>query len=227
MVLCAGKDKSQEGPKKIKPDLTFGLKNKGRSAKVQDRVKVLESQREMMGKNKETQSKEKEKELLKQRKLTEQRKKDEVNALFNQIDIVQPKVPFGVGQSLSLSPTHSHHSHSLPDAKTILCAFFKAGRCQKGNLFHLQLLFYSSLTLHCIGTKCKYSHDLNQERKQVKASIYADQRDEAKLEDTMDKWDDERLKEVVGLQNKNGVTTTEIVCKVSQPSYSRFHFSIF
>ena len=28
------------------------------------------------------------------------------------------------------------------------------------------------------GNKCKYSHDLNQDRKQTKASIYADQRDD-------------------------------------------------
>jgi hypothetical protein len=44
------------------------------------------------------------------------------------------------------------------DPKTILCAFFKAGQCTK-------------------GPKCKFSHDLNVERKAVKANIYQDSRD--------------------------------------------------
>lgn len=42
--------------------------------------------------------KEKEREALKLRKLAEQRKKDELAALFTPIDIVQPKIPFGVGK---------------------------------------------------------------------------------------------------------------------------------
>lgn len=75
----------------------------------------------------------------------------------------------------------------------MVCAFFKAGRCQK-------------------GTKCKYSHDLNQDRKQQKASIYADQRDDEKKLDTMDKWSDEKLKEVVSRKG-NLKSTTDIVCK--------------
>lgn len=45
------------------------------------------------------------------------------------------------------------------DPKSILCEFFKAGQCQK-------------------GFKCKFSHDLNIQRKGEKASIYSDQRDE-------------------------------------------------
>ena len=43
--------------------------------------------------------KEKEKALLNNRKLAEQRKKDEVMSLYTPIDIVQPKIPFGVGAS--------------------------------------------------------------------------------------------------------------------------------
>lgn len=41
-------------------------------------------------------------------------KKEELAQLLAPTDIIQPKVPFGV------------------DPKTVLCAFFKAGRCQKG-----------------------------------------------------------------------------------------------
>lgn len=43
-------------------------------------------------------SKEKERALLAARKLQEQRKKDEVASLFTSIDIIQAKVPFGVGK---------------------------------------------------------------------------------------------------------------------------------
>ncbi|KAM0755272.1 hypothetical protein T439DRAFT_322310 [Meredithblackwellia eburnea MCA 4105] len=168
--------KQQQGSgTKIKPDLTFGLKNKNKSAKVQQQVKVLQNQMDMKGKNKEVQDKEKAKAALAAKKEAEKKKKDEIAALFTAPDIVQPKVPFGV------------------DPKTVLCAFHKAGRCQKGN-------------------KCKFSHDLNQERKATKASIYTDARDEGKENDTMDKWNDEKLQEVVGKKNRNAATT-DIVCK--------------
>ncbi|ORY57096.1 hypothetical protein BCR35DRAFT_309681 [Leucosporidium creatinivorum] len=168
------KGNKDQGPAKIKPDLTFGLKNKNKSSKVQAHVKELQSQAAMRGKGQAEKDKQKEKDALAARKAAEQRKKDEVAALYTPIDIVQPKVPFGV------------------DPKTILCAFHKAGRCQKGN-------------------KCKYSHDLNQDRKQTKASIYADQRDE-KDADTMDKWTDEKLQQVVNKKG-NPLATTDIVCK--------------
>lgn len=45
--------------------------------------------------------------------------------------------------------------------KTILCAFHKAGTCTKGD-------------------KCKFSHDLNVERKATKRDLYTDNRDEEK-----------------------------------------------
>ena len=44
------------------------------------------------------------------------------------------------------------------DPKSVLCAFFKAGTCGKGN-------------------KCKFSHDLSLERKSEKRSIYFDERE--------------------------------------------------
>ena len=43
------------------------------------------------------------------------------------------------------------------DPKSILCQFFKAGSCQK-------------------GAKCKFSHDLDIERKAEKIDLYSDQR---------------------------------------------------
>ncbi|KAI8618844.1 hypothetical protein BC830DRAFT_1061015 [Chytriomyces sp. MP71] len=81
------------------------------------------------------------------------------------------------------------------DPKTIVCNFFKAGTCQK-------------------GSKCKFSHNLDLERKAVKIDMYSDNRED-KANDTMDEWDDAKLAAVVGSKqdasNKN--LPTEIVCK--------------
>ncbi|KAK4047550.1 Translation machinery-associated protein 46 [Microbotryomycetes sp. JL201] len=164
----------QGSANKVKADLTFGLKNKNKSAKVQAHVQQLQQQAAQRGKGEAEKQKERERQALLKKKEDEKRKKEEMNELFKPIDIVQPKVPFGV------------------DPKSVLCAFHKAGRCQK-------------------GSKCKYSHDLNQERKAEKASIYADQRDE-QSKDTMDKWDDEKLRQVVSKKG-NPQATTDIVCK--------------
>ncbi|EDO42913.1 predicted protein, partial [Nematostella vectensis] len=85
------------------------------------------------------------------------------------------------------------------DPRSVLCAFFKQGQCGKGD-------------------KCKFSHDLNMERKGEKRSLYVDQRDaEDDLKnDTMDKWDQQKLEEVI--EKKHGakektMPKTEIVCK--------------
>ncbi|KAF3493734.1 hypothetical protein DY000_02057336 [Brassica cretica] len=61
------------------------------------------------------------------------------------------------------------------DPKSILCEFFKAGQCQK-------------------GFKCKFSHDLNIQRKGEKIDIYSDKRDE---DGDMEEWDQETLEKVV------------------------------
>ncbi|GAA6021302.1 hypothetical protein JCM10207_002690 [Rhodosporidiobolus poonsookiae] len=174
------KQQKQGGGQKVKEDKTFGLKNKNKSAKVQQHVKILQQQAAQKGVNNEMKEKQKEKERLAEKKRQEQAKKDLEHSLYNSPDIVQPKVPFGV------------------DPKTVLCAFHKAGRCQKGN-------------------KCKFSHDLNQERKAQKASIYADQRDDKKPggpneDDDMSNWSEEKLREVVSKKG-NPKATTDIVCK--------------
>ena len=92
------------------------------------------------------------------------------------------------------------------DPKTVLCAFYKAGQCLKKE-------------------KCKYSHDLNVERKVGKANLYQDARDGKysvdvveKQTDTIDKWDQDKLETAVrekenvdGRENLN--KETEIVCK--------------
>ena len=87
------------------------------------------------------------------------------------------------------------------DPKTILCQFFKKGNCEKGR-------------------KCKFSHDLNVERKTEKRSLYTDSRDkenedeeEQKKKDNMDDWDEQKLREVVLSKHGNPKTTTDKVCK--------------
>jgi len=172
-----GKDqKKQNNPNKVKEDKTFGLKNKNKSSKVQSQVARLKQEDAQRGKNREDAKKASDKEALAARKEREAKKKAELNELFKPLETIQqPKVPFGV------------------DPKSLVCAFYKAGRCEK-------------------GSKCKYSHDLGVERKSAKANIYEDQRDETKDKDTMDKWDDEKLRQVVETK-RNGQTTTDIVCK--------------
>ncbi|KAL0426379.1 UNVERIFIED_CONTAM: Zinc finger CCCH domain-containing protein 11 [Sesamum latifolium] len=82
------------------------------------------------------------------------------------------------------------------DPKSIVCEHFKVGQCAK-------------------GFKCKFSHDLNVQRKGEKIDIYSDKRDEEKERETMEDWDQETLEKVVASKsneyNKN--KPTDIVCK--------------
>jgi len=84
------------------------------------------------------------------------------------------------------------------DPKSVLCAFFKQGTCGKGD-------------------RCKFSHDLTIERKAEKRSLYCDMRDdEGNTLDTMDQWDEEKLKEVVEQKHGDANKTkpqTDIICK--------------
>ncbi|XP_028393513.1 zinc finger CCCH domain-containing protein 15-like isoform X2 [Dendronephthya gigantea] len=82
------------------------------------------------------------------------------------------------------------------DPKSVVCAYFKQGLCGKGD-------------------KCKYSHDINLERKGEKRSLYVDSRDDELQKDTMDTWDQQKLEEVVEKKHgeKEKKNTTEIVCK--------------
>nr|SVE75351.1 EOG090X0C5B [Daphnia dolichocephala] len=82
------------------------------------------------------------------------------------------------------------------DPKSILCAFFKQGTCGKGD-------------------RCKFSHDLEIERKAEKRSLYCDVRDDDK-EGTNEDWDEEKLKEVIAKKHAEAdmkKTKTDIICK--------------
>jgi len=162
--------KTQEKVKaKVVEDKTFGLKNK-KGKKQQTFIKNVSSQ---------VQGDKKKAEGTAAPKLTkkeiEKQKLEELNALFKPVQKAQV-VAAGV------------------DPKSVLCSYFKAGQCHKGN-------------------RCKFSHDLSIERKSEKRSLYADGREE-KEEESMNDWDQATLEDVV--KKKHGSTNntkTEIICK--------------
>ncbi|KAJ7830881.1 hypothetical protein B0H14DRAFT_2806023 [Mycena olivaceomarginata] len=149
------------------------MKNKNKSSKVKQEVARIQAQEAVTGKSRATVEKEKEQQMRAKEKLEAEKRKKEEAALLRPVQ--SQKVPFGV------------------DPKTVLCAFFKAGHCDKGN-------------------KCKFSHDLNVDRKVEKKNLYADSRED-KMNDTMDTWDQEKLAQVVLSKTGNPRTTTDIVCK--------------
>lgn len=91
-------------------------------------------------------------------------------------------------------PVQTQKVEKGTDPKSVVCAFFKAGQCGKGD-------------------RCKFSHDLTVERKVEKRSLYVDMRDEDG--DTMENWNEEKLQQVVdtkhGLEKR--MPTTDIVSK--------------
>lgn len=160
--------KKQQQPgakKKDNVDKTFGMKNKNRSTKVQKYIKQVQNQSDPL------------KEEMRLKKLEEKKRKEmeeaERRALFS--NVMDQRVRAGV------------------DPKTVLCAMFKIGNCNK-------------------GAKCKFSHDLNVGRKVEKRDLYQDARKERE-NDTMDQWDEEKLRSVILSKHGNPKTTTEKVCK--------------
>src|SRR4051812_10122636 len=109
--------------KKVIEDKTFGMKNKNKSSKVQKFVDTLSQQMSNSQKQQRMASAQVD---PKAKKLEEQKRKEELAQLFKPVEAKQ-KVQAGV------------------DPKSVLCAFFKAGQCTKGD-------------------KCKFSHDVNVER---------------------------------------------------------------
>ncbi|UZJ53787.1 hypothetical protein CBS101457_003107 [Exobasidium rhododendri] len=168
-------------------DKTFGMKNK-KGSKAQQQIKVVQQQQSQVGKSKEVLAKEKKREEEKRAKeLADKARKEDPT--FN---IVQPRVPFGV------------------DPKTITCAYWKAGVCEK-------------------GAKCKYAHTNEANRKTEKKDLYVDMRLEDgeggsgsgegngsledKKNDTIDKWDQAKLDSVIQSKHGNPKSTTDKVCK--------------
>lgn len=110
-----------------------------KGAKTQKEVQRIQTQSAQAGKSRDVLEKEKEKALREKAKLEEEKRRKEEAELFKPVQT--QKVPFGV------------------DPKTVLCAFYKAGNCEKGN-------------------KCKFSHNRDVERKTEKKNLYEDGRDD-------------------------------------------------
>lgn len=155
---------------KILEDKTFGLKNKKKSKNVQKYIQEVTKQVKG-GNTRQDRLKEQEQSRKKQAK----KEQEDLKSLFAAA-ITQPKVPPGT------------------DPKSLLCAFFKAGVCSKGN-------------------RCKFSHDLNVAKKSAKIDLYTDTRGE-KEADKIDTWDQEKLEKVVNEKHhEKNTKQTEIVCK--------------
>jgi Zinc finger C-x8-C-x5-C-x3-H type (and similar) len=150
-------------------------RQKNKSSKVKAQVAQIQKAQSLAGKSRDVLEKEKEKALREKAKADEAKRAKEEAALLKPVQV--QKVPFGV------------------DPKTVLCAFYKAGTCEK-------------------GARCKFSHDLDVGRKVEKKNLYADAREE-KLEDTMDKWDEEKLRDVVMSKHGNPKTTTDVSVFIS------------
>jgi len=98
--------------------------------------------------------------------------------------------------AMLFKPVQTQKIEKGADPKSVVCAFFKQGQCTKGD-------------------KCKFSHDLSIERKAEKRSLYVDMRDDGD-EETMDNWDENKLKEVIEKkhgENNKTMPTTDIICK--------------
>lgn len=81
------------------------------------------------------------------------------------------------------------------DPKSILCIYVKQNmNCPRG------------------PKKCKFSHDPTVERKATKKDLYTDDRAQ-KEADTMDNWDEAKLRSVILSKQGNLKTTTDKVCK--------------
>ncbi len=100
--------KQQAAKQKIVEDKTFGLKNKKKSAKVQQYVKNIQQSVNKDEIRRQLEAKEK-----KERKKAEEAAKREMEELFA-TTIKQPRVPPGA------------------DPKSIVCEFFRHGKCTKG-----------------------------------------------------------------------------------------------
>jgi len=172
----SGESKKTEKKKqeKIIEDKTFGLKNKNKSAAVQKYVKSVEHVVKG-GAGKGGMSAELQKEYADK---AEKKRQKEEEAFLNSL-------------SKSVKTIKQAELEEGDVAKNILCAFFKAGVCNKGD-------------------DCEFAHDLNIEFNQGTFDIYTDLRDAKKnigVEFEVNKIAEEKEKKRSKLPQSN------IVCK--------------
>ena len=96
----------------------------------------------------------------------------------------------------------------------------------------MNICWYNSIYLGTCGKgdRCKFSHDLEIERKAEKRSLYCDVREDDK--ETSEDWDEEKLKDVIEKKHaeadKSKATKTEIVSSAFISSKkSVTHFLVF
>ncbi|ELU41012.1 zf-CCCH domain-containing protein [Rhizoctonia solani AG-1 IA] len=165
--------KQQQKPSssKVKDDKTFGLKNVSPPphmiySNLMDMVSRKINQQKFrkillefkMSSLVQERTNKREKALRAKEKADAEKRKKEEGELFKPVQVAQ-KVPFGVGMSSLALILNDVLIVIYQDPKTVLCVYFKAGNCDKGN-------------------KCKFSHDRDVERKQEKKDIYSDSRDD-------------------------------------------------
>jgi hypothetical protein len=107
----------------------------------------------------------------------------------------EKKKEIDIEKDLFQAPTVIQKVPFGTDPKTVLCINFKNKNCN-------------------LGSKCKFSHDLQVERKVEKRSLYAEPPKPEK-EETVEDWDQTQLENEItkkeGNHNKN--RQTEIICK--------------
>lgn len=176
----SGMSKKTEKKQKEKTisDSTFGLKNKNKSTTVQNFIKGVANQ--VKNGNKSAQIQIDAEFEMKKNKKREEEEAALLAALYKTVETVKKA------------------TDEEKDPKTMLCAYFKQGLCQKGK-------------------KCKFSHDLDIEKKSEEIDIFTDQRMQIfdNADEDMKNWDEKTLTEVVKTQEGKykSQKPTEIICK--------------
>jgi hypothetical protein len=154
---------------KVIEDRTFGLKNKNKSIKVQKYIKGVEQT--VKGTSNADQFK-----VFQDRAEKKKQKEEEafLNSLYKTVSVVKQK-----------------ELEEGEESKNVLCQFFKAGLCEKGD-------------------ECEFSHDLNIDFNQGTFDIYTDIRNVKKnfvTDSEINKIADEKEKK------RSKLPQTSIICK--------------
>lgn len=123
---------------KVIQDKTFGLKNKNKSKAVQKYIKGVEHVVKGGGKSSQAEDNK----MFEERAAKKKRAEEDafLNSLYKTVNVIKQEIP-----------------EEKDQFKNVLCAYFKAGMCDKGD-------------------DCEFSHDLNIQFNQGAFDIYTDLR---------------------------------------------------